>query len=242
MVYATPPVGAYSEVRLIDADRLLPIPEGIDDRTAAAFLLKGMTARYLLRQTYSVQAGDPILIHAAAGGVGLIVCQWAAHLGARVIGTVGSQEKAELATANGCHHTIRYDRDRFVERVREITAGEGVAVVYDSVGKDTFDQSLDCLRPRGTMVSFGQSSGSIQSFEITKLSVRGSLFLTRPSLMDYTRTREELIAAAREAFDVVRQGIVRINICQEFPLQAAADAHRALERRKTVGSTVINPG
>ncbi|MBT8420563.1 MAG: quinone oxidoreductase [Gammaproteobacteria bacterium] len=241
VVYATPPVGAYSEARLIDADRLIPVPEGIDDRTAAALMLKGMTARYLLRQTYRVQSGDAILIHAAAGGVGLIVCQWAAHLGALVIGTVGSDEKAELARAHGCHQTIRYDRENFVERVREITEGQGVPVVYDSVGKDTFEGSLDCLRPRGMMVSFGQSSGPISPFDIAGLSARGSLFLTRPNLMHYTTTREELVANARETFDVAERGIVRVNIAQEFPLRAAADAHVALEGRATVGSTVLIP-
>nr|VFK66730.1 MAG: NADPH2:quinone reductase [Candidatus Kentron sp. UNK]VFK72215.1 MAG: NADPH2:quinone reductase [Candidatus Kentron sp. UNK] len=242
VAYATPPVGAYAEVRLIDADRLVPIPEGIDDRTAAAALLKGMTARYLLRETYRVQSGDTILIHAAAGGVGLIVSQWAAHLSALVIGTVGSEEKAALAAAHGCQHTIRYDREDFVARVREITEGKGVHVVYDSIGKEIFMGSLDCLRPRGMMVSFGQSSGNPPPpLDIAELTARGSLFLTRPTLMDYTRAREELLAAAAETFDVVRNGIVRMKIDREFPLQAAADAHAALESRKTTGSTVLIP-
>nr|VFK58331.1 MAG: NADPH2:quinone reductase [Candidatus Kentron sp. TUN]VFK63348.1 MAG: NADPH2:quinone reductase [Candidatus Kentron sp. TUN]VFK67213.1 MAG: NADPH2:quinone reductase [Candidatus Kentron sp. TUN] len=241
VAYATPPVGAYAEVRLIDADRLVPIPDEIDDRTAAALLLKGMTAQYLLRQTYSVRAGDAVLIHAAAGGVGLMVSQWAAHLGALVIGTVSSEEKAELATTHGCHHAIRYNREDFVARVKEITEGKGVHVVYDSVGKDTFIGSLDCLRPRGIMVSFGQSSGSIPPFDIAGLSARGSLFLTRPSLMDYTNTRGTLIPTARETFDAVKNGIMRVNIHQEFPLQAAADAHAALESRKTAGSTILIP-
>nr|VFJ50591.1 MAG: NADPH2:quinone reductase [Candidatus Kentron sp. FW]VFJ53012.1 MAG: NADPH2:quinone reductase [Candidatus Kentron sp. FW] len=241
VVYATPPVGAYAEVRLIDANRLVPIPEEIDDRTAAALLLKGMTAQYLLRQTYPVKAGDAVLIHAVAGGVGLMLCQWAAHLGALVIGTVGSEEKAMLATAHGCQHTILYSQEDFVARIKEITDGRGVHVVYDSIGKDTFTDSLDCLRPRGMMVSFGQSAGSVPPFDIAGLSTRGSLFLTRPTLMDYTRSREDLIATAKETFEVVRNGIVRVNINQEFPLQAAADAHFALEGRKTTGSTVLIP-
>nr|VFK43020.1 MAG: NADPH2:quinone reductase [Candidatus Kentron sp. TC] len=242
VAYATSPVGAYSEVRLIDADRLTPIPEGIDDRTAAAALLKGMTARYLLRQTYRVRAGDAILIHAAAGGVGLIVSQWAAHLGALVIGTVGSKKKADLATAHGCQHTIRYDQQDFVARVKEITEGKGVHVVYDSIGKETFMGSLDCLRPRGMMVSFGQSSGNPPSpLDIAELTARGSLFLTRPTLANYTHAREELLAAAAETFDVVKNGIARVNIDREFPLRAAADAHIALESRKTIGSTVLIP-
>nr|VFJ50285.1 MAG: NADPH2:quinone reductase [Candidatus Kentron sp. FM]VFJ60378.1 MAG: NADPH2:quinone reductase [Candidatus Kentron sp. FM]VFK08517.1 MAG: NADPH2:quinone reductase [Candidatus Kentron sp. FM] len=241
VVYATPPVGAYAQIRLMDADRLIRIPEGIDDKTAAALLLKGMTAQYLLRRTYPVQPGDTILIHAAAGGVGLMVCQWAAHLGASVIGTVGSDDKAELARAHGCHHTIRHDREDLAERVREITGGQGVPVVYDSIGRDTFERSLDCLRPRGMMVSFGQSSGPIPPFEITALSARGSLFLTRPTLTDYTRTREKLLATAAETFDVVEKGAVRVTIGQEFPLQAAAEAHAALEGRRTVGATVMNP-
>nr|VFK14795.1 MAG: NADPH2:quinone reductase [Candidatus Kentron sp. LPFa]VFK30479.1 MAG: NADPH2:quinone reductase [Candidatus Kentron sp. LPFa] len=242
VAYATPPVGAYAEVRLIDADRLVPIPEGIDDRTAAAALLKGMTARYLLRETYRVRPGDTILIHAAAGGIGLIVSQWAAHLGALVIGTVGSEEKAALAAAHGCQHAIRYDREDFVARVREITEGKGVHVVYDSIGKETIMGSLDCLRPRGMMVSFGQSSGNPPPLlDIAELTARGSLFLTRPTLMDYTRAREELLAAAAETLDVVRNGIIHMKIDREFPLQAAADAHAALESRKTTGSTVLIP-
>jgi len=241
VVYASPPVGAYSEVRDIDANRVVPIPEGIDDRTAAALFLKGMTAQYLLRQTYRVQAGDAVLIHAAAGGVGLMVSQWARHLGVLVIGTVGNEEKAELATSHGCHHAILYNREDFVARVKEITDGKGVHVVYDSIGKDTFTGSLDCLRPRGMMVSFGQSSGSVPPFDIAGLSARGSLFLTRPSLMDYTSTCGTLIPTAMETFDAVKEGIIRVNIHQEFPLQAAAEAHAALESRKTTGSTVLIP-
>jgi len=241
VVYASPPVGAYAEIRLINADRLIPIPEGIDDQIAAALMLKGMTTQYLLRRSYPVQPGDTILIHAAAGGVGLIVCQWAAHLGATVIGTVGSDEKAKLATSHGCHHEILYNQEDFVERVMEITNGRGVDVVYDSIGKDTFAYSLDCLRARGMMVSFGQSSGPIPPFEVGELSAHGSLFLTRPTLMDYTRTREELLATAEETFQVFKKGIVRITIGQQFPLQAASNAHLALEGRKTVGSTVLIP-
>nr|VFK18217.1 MAG: NADPH2:quinone reductase [Candidatus Kentron sp. LFY] len=242
VAYATPPVGAYSEVRLIDADRIVRLPDGIDDRTAAALLLKGMTARYLLRQTYRVQAGDVILIHAAAGGVGLMVSQWAAHLGALVIGTVGNERKAELAAAHGCHHTILYHREDFVALVKEITQGKGVHVVYDSIGEETFMGSLDCLRPRGMMVSFGQSSGRPPlPLDIAELTSRGSLFLTRPTLMDYTNTSEALAATARDVFDVVESGAVHVNIHQEFPLQAAADAHLALEGRKTTGSTILIP-
>nr|VFK31353.1 MAG: NADPH2:quinone reductase [Candidatus Kentron sp. MB]VFK34708.1 MAG: NADPH2:quinone reductase [Candidatus Kentron sp. MB]VFK76958.1 MAG: NADPH2:quinone reductase [Candidatus Kentron sp. MB] len=241
VVYASPPVGAYSEARIIDASRLVQIPKEIDDRTAAALFQKGLTAWYLLRQTYVVQPGDSVLIHAAAGGVGLLLSQWARHLGALVIGTVGNDEKAELALANGCHHAIRYDREDFVARVKDITDGRGVHVVYDSVGKDTFTGSLDCLRPRGMMVSFGQSSGLVPSFQLSELSSRGSLFITRPVLMDYTSSRDILIPAAREVFDAFEKGILRVTIHRELPLARAADAQIALEARKTVGSTILMP-
>nr|VFK44066.1 MAG: NADPH2:quinone reductase [Candidatus Kentron sp. SD]VFK49448.1 MAG: NADPH2:quinone reductase [Candidatus Kentron sp. SD]VFK79167.1 MAG: NADPH2:quinone reductase [Candidatus Kentron sp. SD] len=242
VAYATPPVGAYSEARLIDADRVVRIPDEIDDKIAAALLLKGMTAQYLLRRTYRVRPGDAILIHAAAGGVGLLVSQWAAHLGALVIGTVSSKEKADLAAAHGCHHAIRYDREDFVARVREVTEGKGVHVVYDSIGRETFMGSLDCLRPLGMMVTFGQSSKEPPPpLNIAELASRGSLFLTRPSLMDYTRTRESLLATALETFEVVKNRIVRVDIGQEFPLRAAADAHLALEGRETTGSTILIP-
>lgn len=239
VAYASPPMGAYAEARLMPADRLVKLPDGISDKQAAAMMLRGMTARYLLRQTYAVKRGDRILIHAAAGGVGLIVCQWAKHLGATVIGTVGSDEKAALAKAHGCDHPIVYTREDFVARVNEITNGEKVAVVYDSVGKDTFMKSLDCLKPLGMMVSFGQSSGPVAAFDPSILSAKGSLFLTRPTVMKYTERREDLVANASDLFDVVRQGQVKIEIGQTYPLKDAAQAHRDLEARKTTGSTVL---
>ncbi|MGH8717506.1 MAG: quinone oxidoreductase family protein [Burkholderiales bacterium] len=239
VAYASPPMGAYAEARLMPADRLVKLPDGISDKQAAAMMLRGMTARYLLRQTYAVKRGDRILIHAAAGGVGLIVCQWAKHLGATVIGTVGSDEKAALAKAHGCDHPIVYTREDFVARVNEITNGEKVAVVYDSVGKDTFMKSLDCLKPLGMMVSFGQSSGPVAAFDPGVLSAKGSLFLTRPTLMKYTERRQDLVANASDLFDVVRQGHVKIEIGQTYPLKDVAIAHRDLEARKTTGSTVL---
>ncbi|MCB1825518.1 MAG: quinone oxidoreductase [Candidatus Competibacteraceae bacterium] len=241
IAYASPPVGAYAEARLIPADRVVALPGAIDDRTAAAMMLQGMTAQYLLRRTYRVQAGDAILLHAAAGGVGLIASQWARHLGATVIGTVGNDEKAELARAHGCHHVIVYSRENFVERVREITGGQGVAVVYDSVGKETFMGSLDCLRPLGMMVSFGNASGPVPPFEPGILAAKGSLFFTRPSLMAYTAQREDLLASAAELFEVVSSGAVRIEVRQTYPLAETARAHRDLEARKTTGSTVLLP-
>jgi NADPH2:quinone reductase len=241
IAYASPPVGAYAEARLIPADRVVVLPPAIDDRTGAAMMLQGMTAQYLLRRTYRVQAGDVILVHAAAGGVGLIACQWADHLGAIVIGTVGNDEKAELARAHGCHHPIVYSRENFVDRVRDITQGAGVNVVYDSVGKDTFMGSLDCLRPLGMLVSFGNASGPVPAFEPALLSGKGSLFLTRPTLMHYTAKREDLVASAKELFEVVGQGTVKIEIRQTYPLAEVARAHRDLEARKTTGSTVLLP-
>jgi len=241
VAYASPPVGAYAEVRLIPADRVVALPTAIDDRTAAAMMLQGMTAQFLLRRTYRVQAGDTILLHAAAGGVGLLISQWARHLGATVIGTVGSDQKAELARAHGCHHVIVYSRENFVERVREVTDGQGVAVVYDSVGRETFMGSLDCLRPLGMMVSFGNASGPAPSFEPGILAAKGSLFLTRPTLMTYTAKRADLLASAAELFDVVGHGDVRVEIRQTYPLAEAAQAHRALEARQTTGSTVLLP-
>ena len=239
VAYAAPPAGAYSEERLMPADRVVKVPEGVSDEIAAAMMLKGMTAQYLLRQTYPVKAGDTILIHAAAGGVGLIACQWAKHLGATVIGTVGSDEKAALAAAHGCDHPIVYTREDLVERVKSITGGEGVPVVYDSVGKDTFMNSLDCLRPLGTMVIFGQSSGPVPPLEVGLLAAKGSLFLTRPTLMTYTAKREDLVASADELFQVVKAGVVKLEINQRFPLREAAAAHRALEARQTTGCTVL---
>ncbi|MCP5451482.1 MAG: quinone oxidoreductase [Gammaproteobacteria bacterium] len=241
IAYASPPVGAYAEVRLIPADRVVALPDAIDDRTAAAMMLQGMTAQYLLRRTYRVQAGDAILLHAAAGGVGLIASQWARHLGAIVIGTVGNDEKAELARAHGCHHVIVYNRENFTERVREITGGQGVAAVYDSVGKDTFMGSLDCLRPLGMMVSFGNASGPVPPFEPAILAAKGSLFFTRPTLMTYTAQRADLLASAAELFEVVSSGAVRIEVRQTYPLAETARAHRDLEARQTTGSTVLLP-
>ena len=242
VAYASPPVGAYAEVRLIPADRVVALPTAINDQTAAAMMLQGMTAQYLLRRTYRVQPGDAVLLHAAAGGVGLIASQWARQLGALVIGTVGSDEKAAVARAHGCHHAIVYTRENFVERVREITNGQGVAVVYDSVGQETFMGSLDCLRPLGMMVSFGNASGPVPAFEPGLLAAKGSLFLTRPSLMHYTAQRRDLVASAADLFDVVATGAVKIEVRQTYPLAETAQAHRDLEARKTTGSTVLLPG
>ena len=233
------PVGGYAEVRLIDADRVVKLPEAISSEQAAAMMLPGMTAHMLLRQIYAVGAGDTILIHAAAGGVGLIVCQWAKALGATVIGTVGSDEKAELARAHGCDHPIVYTRQDFVAMVDRITGGAKLPVVYDSVGKDTFLKSLDCLRPRGMMVSFGNASGPPDPFPPGLLAQKGSLFLTRPTLYNYVATQTELEAAANALFDVVASGKVKVEIGQRFALRDAAEAHRALEARKTSGSTVL---
>ncbi len=234
-------VGAYCERRNLPADRLVHLPDGIGDRAAAAMMLKGLTAEYLLRRAYPVAAGDTIFVHAAAGGVGLIVCQWAAALGARVIGTVGNAAKARLAAAHGCHHPVVVpDRD-FVAEVERISGGNGLPVVYDSVGKDTFAGSLACLKPRGTLVSFGQSSGPAPPLDITELSRRGSLYLTRPTLFTYTERRDELVAAAEAFFEVVLSGKVRVEIGQTFPLRDVAEAHRALESRGTSGSTVLIP-
>ncbi len=241
VAYASPPPGAYAQFRLMPADRVVPIPDAVSDETAAAMMLKGMTAQYLLRRTYRVQAGDTILLHAAAGGVGLILSQWAKHLGAVVIGTAGSPEKAELARAHGCAHVIEYDREDFVARVKEITGGKGVAVVYDGVGKTTFMGSLDCLAPLGMMVSYGNASGPVPAFEPAILSQKGSLFLTRPTLMHYTASASDLRASAAELFDVVAQGKVRIGIDQRYPLAEAARAHQDLEARRTTGSTILLP-
>ncbi|MDA8011205.1 MAG: quinone oxidoreductase [Gammaproteobacteria bacterium] len=241
VAYASAPLGAYCEMRNLPAARAVKIPDGIDDATAAAVMLKGMTAHYLLHDTYCVRPGDAILFHAAAGGVGLIACQWAKHLGARVIGTAGSEEKAELAREHGCEHVIDYTRDDWPKRVREITGEKGVPVVYDSVGQATFAGSLDCLRARGTMVSFGQSSGAVAPFDIGILNAKGALFLTRPSLAHYTASSEELAHAANAVFDVVASGAVRIHINQRYPLKNAADAHRDLEARRTTGCSVLLP-
>ncbi len=241
VAYAAPPVGAYAEVRCMPAAKLVKIPEGVDDVQAAAMMLQGMTVEYLLRRVYPVSAGDTIVFHAAAGGVGLIACQWAKHLGATVIGTVGSDEKAELARAHGCDHPIVYSREDFQERVMELTDGQGVPVVYDSVGQSTFMKGLECLRPRGMMVSFGQSSGSVEPFDIGVLSAKGSLFLTRPTLMTYTASREELELSSGRLFELVGSGAVKIEVKQTFPLAQASAAHVALESRRTTGSTVLLP-
>ncbi len=240
VAYAGGPPGSYAERRNIPAHRLVKLPDAIDDRTAAAMMLKGMTAEYLLRRTYRVQPGDTVLIHAAAGGVGLILCQWAKYLDATVIGTVGSDDKARLARDNGCDHPIVYTRENFRERVAALTNGKGVAAVYDSIGKDTFADSLACLRPLGTMVLFGQSSGVVPPFDIGLLSAK-SLFLTRPTLNTYTAHRPDLLAIAHDLFDAVAGGAVKIQVNQTYALKDAAQAHRDLEGRKTTGSTLLLP-
>lgn len=241
VAYATGPLGAYAERRIVPADRLVPLPDAIADEVAAASMLKGMTVEYLVRRTYPVKAGETVLWHAAAGGVGLIACQWLKHLGATVIGTVSSDEKAELARAHGCDHTIVYTREDFVARARAITGGAGLPVVYDSVGRATFPASLDCLRPRGMFVSFGNASGKPDPFDMAVLAQKGSLYLTRPTLGTYTATREELLASANALFDVITRGAVKVEVNQRFALKDAADAHRALESRATTGSSVLLP-
>lgn len=235
------PLGAYAQERIVPADNLVVIPDGIDDKTAAAMMLKGMTAQYLLRQTFAVGPDTTLLFHAAAGGVGLIAGQWAAHLGATVIGTAGSDEKIALAKAHGYQHMINYRTEDFVERVKEITGGKGCDVVYDSVGQDTYPGSLDCIRPLGTWVSFGQSSGPITDFNLGLLAQKGSLFATRPTLFTYIATRDALEATAGELFDVVQRGIVKIELNQEYRLANAIQAHEDLEGRKTTGTTVLIP-
>ena len=241
VAYAGVPPGAYAQVRRIPAHRLVKLPDGISFDQGAAMMLQGMTARYLLRGCFDVKRGDTILIHAAAGGVGSIVCQWAKHLGATVIGTVGSEQKAKIAKANGCDHPILYNTEDFSARTREITDGAGVDVVYDSVGQATFTQSLDSLRPMGMMVSFGQSSGPVPPVDLGMLAARGSLFVTRPSLMAYTANRQDLVDHAEDLFEVVQNGAVRIEVNQTYPLAEAARAHQDLEARKTTGSTILIP-
>jgi NADPH:quinone reductase len=241
IAYAGGPIGAYAEVRNMPADRLVKLPHGISFDQGAAMMLQGLTAQYLLRRTYRVQPGDTILIHAAAGGVGLIVCQWAKALGATVIGTVGSDEKAALARAHGCDHPIVYTREKFAERVREITSGEGVAVVYDSIGKDTFMDSLSCLRPMGMMVLFGAASGPVPPVDLGILAKMGSLFLTRPTLFTYSAKRADLVAMADELFEVVGADRVKIEVNQRYALRDAAQAHVDLEARRTTGSTILVP-
>lgn len=241
VAYGIGPADAYSQARLFPAERLVPLPDAIDDRAAAALMLKGLTTWYLIRRIHPVTAGDTILLHAAAGGVGLILCQWAKHLGATVIGTVGTDEKAALAKAHGCDHVIVYSREDFPQRVREITDGAGVPVVYDSVGAATWEGSLDCLRPTGLMVTFGNASGKPPAVEPGTLAAKGSLFLTRPTLGHYVPTREILLGAAEELFAVVTAGHVRININQTYPLAEAARAQSDLEGRRTTGCTVLLP-
>ena len=239
--YPSLPGGGYAEARLAPADRLVILPDGIDDKVAASSMLRGMTVRYLIREIHKVGPGDTILIHAAAGGIGLILCQWAAALGATVIGTVSTDEKAALARANGCHHPLVVPRENFVARVAEITEGRKLPVVYDSVGLDTYQGSFDCLRRRGIAVFFGQSSGKVPPIDLGILAAKGSLFVTRPSLGHYITTRGELAATAADWFDAVLSGKVRVHVNQSFALKDAAEAHRALESRATTGSTVLIP-
>jgi NADPH len=241
VAYAGRPTGAYAQVRVMPADIVVRLPDAIPFDTAAAMMLQGLTAQYLIRDSYKVQPGDTVLLHAAAGGVGLIASQWLKALGVTVIGTVGSDEKAELARANGCAHTIVYTRESFVERVREITNGKGVPAVYDSIGKDTFQGSLDCLAPRGTMVSFGNASGPVPPFDLSVLGNKGSLRLTRPTLMTYVVHRELLEPMVADLFDAVATGKVKIDIRQRYALSEVAQAHRDLESRKTTGSTILLP-
>ncbi|OFZ99791.1 MAG: quinone oxidoreductase [Betaproteobacteria bacterium RIFCSPLOWO2_02_FULL_62_17] len=241
VAYYGGPLGSYSEVRNMPAERLILLPDAISFETGAAMMLKGLTVRSLLRAVHAVQPGDTILWHAAAGGVGLIACQWAKALGVTVIGTVGSETKAALAKAHGCEHVINYARENFVERVKEITGGKGVPVVYDSVGKDTFLGSLDCLKPRGLMVSFGNASGAVPPFDLALLVQRGSLYLTRPSAAHYVAQRPDLEVAAKELIDMVSSGKVKIDINQRYPLKDAGQAHLDLVARKTTGSTILIP-
>jgi len=241
VAYADSSPGAYAEERVMSADRLVAVPDAVSDRQAAAAMLKGLTAWYLLRRTYRVRRGDPVVIHAASGGVGLIAVQWACHLGAEVIAVTGSGDKAEIARQHGAHHTILLGRGDLAARVREITGGKGVPVVYDSVGKDTFLASLDCLRPLGLMVTYGNASGPVPPFSPLELARRGSLFLTRPTLFTYIARRRDLSRGAAELFEVIATGAVKIRIGQLWPLAEAAHAHRELESRRTTGSTVLLP-
>src|SRR6185436_17984040 len=241
VAYTGNPVGSYADARLYPADRLVKIPEGVSDQQAASMMLKGMTVQYLIFRTFKVKSGDTVLWHAAVGGVGLIASQWLKALGVTVIGTVGSEEKVALAKKAGCAHVINYSSENFVPRVKEITGGKGVPVVYDSVGKSTWEGSLDCLQPRGMMVSFGNASGAVPPVNIGILAQKGSLFLTRPTLVNYTATRDDLDKAAKDFFAVVKAGKVKISINQTYPLREAAQAHRDLEGRKTTGSTVLLP-
>ena len=242
VAYCNGPIGAYSEVKLHPADRLVKVPEGISFEQAASMMLQGLTVQYLLRRLLAVpKAGDTILWHAAAGGVGLIACQWARALGVNVIGTVGSEEKAQLARENGCTHTIIYTKEDFVARVKELTGGKGVPIVYDSVGKDTFMKSLDCLQVRGLMAIFGNASGAPEPLNVNTLAAKGSLYVTRPTLISFTAKREDLVSAAKELFDHVLAGRIKVGPRQTYALKDAAQAHRDLEGRKTTGSTILVP-
>jgi len=241
VAYAGGAPGAYAEVRVLPAERLVILPEGLSFEQGAAMMLKGMTARYLIKVTYKVQPGDTVLFHAAAGGVGLIACQWLKAIGATVIGTAGSEEKCALAKRHGADHCINYRTENFVERVKQITQGKGVPVTYDSVGKDTYMGSLDCLRPLGLLVNFGNASGPVPPFDLGLLAQKGSLYATRPTLATYTGKRADLEATAKDLFDIVLSGKVKIEIEQKYPLKDAVQAHRDLEARKTVGSTILIP-
>ena len=241
VAYCGGPPGSYAEVRVMPADKLVKLPDGVSDRSAATLMLKGLTVEYLFRQTFPLKGGETILFHAAAGGVGLIACQWARALGVTMIGTVGSDEKAALAKANGCAHTIVYTRENFVERVKELTGGQGVPVVYDSVGKDTFPASLDCLKRRGMFVSFGNTSGPIAAFDIGLLLQKGALFATRPSIAIYAATRSDLLRMADEMFALVKAGKIVSDVRQTYALKDATQAHRDLEARKTTGATLLLP-
>jgi len=241
VAYCGGPLGSYSEARVMPADRLVKLPDGISDRVAATLMLKGLTTQYLFRQIYRLKAGDTIVFHAAAGGVGLIACQWARALGVTMIGTVGSDEKAALAKANGCTHTIVYTKENFVERVKALTGGKGVPVVYDGIGKDTFPASLDCLSPRGLFVSYGNASGPVPPFDILLLSQKGSLMVTRPTLFTFAKDRESIAAMSGELFDLVKAGKIVSEPRQTVPLKDAAEAHRALESRRTTGATILVP-
>ena len=239
VAYACAPIGAYSEARVMPVTGLIKVPDSIDDKTAAAMMLQGMTTEYLLQRSFHVKQGDTILFHAAAGGVGLMACQWAKHIGATVIGTVGSEEKAKLAKAHGCDHTINYREEDFHEKLMEITDGKGVPVVYDSIGKDTFEKSLDCLQPRGLLVSYGNASGPVKDVDLGILAAKGSVYVTRPTLMTYNASREELEKSASDLMKMVENGTVKVNIGQTYHLSEAAKAHDDLENRKTTGSTVF---
>ena len=242
VAYCNGPIGAYAEVKIHPAERCVKVPEGVPFEQAGSMMLQGLTVQYLLRRLYvQPKPGDAVLWHAAAGGVGLIACQWARALGVNLIGTVSSEEKAALARANGCTHTVIYTKEDFVARVNEITGGKKVPIVYDSVGKDTFTKSLDCLQPRGLMVSFGNSSGAVPPTDLGILAAKGSLYVTRPSLIAYTSKREELVAASKELFEMVQSGKIDVAPRQRYALKDAAQAHRDLEARKTTGSTILQP-